>query len=70
MFFFKINKKKINKNLVVILQKGFSLVELANNSEKLKSIKEKLIANKNNTPLFDTKLFVRNFEAALKQILN
>jgi prepilin-type N-terminal cleavage/methylation domain-containing protein len=28
MFFFKINKKKINKNLVVILQKGFSLVEL------------------------------------------
>jgi predicted O-linked N-acetylglucosamine transferase (SPINDLY family) len=45
-------------------------VELANNSEKLKSIKEKLIANKNNTPLFDTKLFVRNFEAALKQILN
>jgi predicted O-linked N-acetylglucosamine transferase (SPINDLY family) len=45
-------------------------VELANNSKKLKSIKEKLIANKNNTPLFDTKLFVRNFEAALKQILN
>lgn len=28
MFFCKINKKKINKNLVVTLQKGFSLVEL------------------------------------------
>lgn len=44
-------------------------VELANNSEKLKSIKEKLIANKNNTPLFDTKLFVRNFEDYIKQLL-
>ena len=64
------NKKNFKKNLIATLQKGFSLVELANNSEKLKSIKEKLIANKNNTPLFDTKLFVRNFEAALKQILN
>ena len=31
---------------------------------------EKFIVNKNNTPLFDTKLFVRNFETNLKQILN
>jgi len=44
-------------------------VELANDREKLISIKEKLIANKKTAPLFDTVLFVKNFEEKLKQLL-
>jgi len=43
-------------------------IELANNSKKLKSIKEKLIENKKTAPLFDTVLFVKNFEERLKQL--
>ena len=44
-------------------------IELANDREKLKSIKEKLIANKKIAPLFDTLLFVKNFEEKLKRLL-
>jgi len=44
-------------------------VELANDREKLKSIKDKLITNKKTAPLFDTVLFVKNFEERLKQLL-
>jgi predicted O-linked N-acetylglucosamine transferase (SPINDLY family) len=44
-------------------------IELANNRKKLKSIKEKLIENKNSASLFDTVLFVKNFEEKLKQLL-
>lgn len=44
-------------------------VELANDRKKLNSIKEKLIANKKTAPLFDTVLFVKNFEEKLKQLL-
>jgi predicted O-linked N-acetylglucosamine transferase (SPINDLY family) len=44
-------------------------IELANDREKLKSIKDKLIANKKTAPLFDTVLFVKNFEEKLKQLL-
>jgi predicted O-linked N-acetylglucosamine transferase (SPINDLY family) len=44
-------------------------IELANDREKLKSIKDKLIANKKTTPLFDTVLFVKNFEEKLKRLL-
>jgi protein O-GlcNAc transferase len=44
-------------------------VELATNPEKLKAIKEKLIENKKTAPLFDTKLFVKNFEDKLKQLI-
>ena len=44
-------------------------IELANDREKLKSIKEKLIANKKTAPLFDTLLFVKNFEEKLKRLL-
>jgi predicted O-linked N-acetylglucosamine transferase (SPINDLY family) len=44
-------------------------IELANDQEKLKSIKEKLIENKKTAPLFDTVLFVKNFEEKLKQLL-
>jgi len=44
-------------------------VELASNHQKLKIIKEKLINNKKTTPLFDTRLFVKNFEERLKQLL-
>jgi predicted O-linked N-acetylglucosamine transferase (SPINDLY family) len=44
-------------------------IELANDREKLKSIKNKLIANKKTAPLFDTVLFVKNFEEKLKQLL-
>jgi len=44
-------------------------IELANNREKLKSIKEKLMRNKKTAPLFDTVLFVKNFEEKLKQLL-
>jgi predicted O-linked N-acetylglucosamine transferase (SPINDLY family) len=44
-------------------------IVIANDQEKLKSIKEKLIANKKTTPLFDTVLFVKNFEEKLKRLL-
>jgi predicted O-linked N-acetylglucosamine transferase (SPINDLY family) len=44
-------------------------VELAKDQKKLKSIQEKLIQNKKTFPLFDTILFVKNFEEKLKQLL-
>ena len=44
-------------------------VDLANDQKKLKSIQEKLIQNKKTTALFDTVLFVKNFEEKLKQLL-
>jgi len=44
-------------------------VELAKDQKKLKSIQEKLIQNKKTTALFDTVLFVKNFEEKLKQLL-
>ena len=39
-------------------------VELANNLSRLKNIKKKLENNKNETPLFNTKLFTSNIEKA------
>ena len=44
-------------------------VDLANDQKKLKSIQEKLIQNKKTTALFDTVLFIKNFEEKLKQLL-
>ena len=44
-------------------------IELANDREKLKSIQEKLMINKKTAPLFDTVLFIKNFEEKLKQLL-
>lgn len=39
-------------------------IELANNPDKLKKIKQKLANNRLTTPLFDTRLFTRHIEAA------
>ncbi len=39
-------------------------LELAANPEKLAGIKRKLAQNRLTTPLFDTKLFAKNIEAA------
>ena len=39
-------------------------VELANNLSRLKNIKKKLENNKNETPLFNTKLFTSHIEQA------
>jgi len=39
-------------------------IELATNPDKLKAIKEKLVANLSTAPLYDTKLFVKNLESA------
>ena len=44
-------------------------VELTNDQKKLKFIKKKLIQNKKTTALFDTMLFVKNFEEKLKQLV-
>jgi predicted O-linked N-acetylglucosamine transferase (SPINDLY family) len=44
-------------------------VELANDREKLNSIKEKLIASKKTAPLFHTALFIKNFEDSMKQLI-
>jgi predicted O-linked N-acetylglucosamine transferase (SPINDLY family) len=43
-------------------------IELASNSEKLKSIKVRLNTNRLTTPLFDTTLFVKYFESAFLEI--
>ncbi len=40
-------------------------IELATNKEKLLNIKNKLIKNNKNSPLFNTKLYVKNFENGL-----
>ena len=39
-------------------------IELASNPQKLKAIKEKLIANKLTTPLFDTQRYAKSIELA------
>lgn len=39
-------------------------IELARNHEKLRSIKDRLVKNRLSSPLFNTKLFTRNLEAA------
>ena len=43
------------------------IIELANNKDKLKKIKDKISNNLSNSPLFDTKKYTRNFEKALTQ---
>ena len=43
-------------------------VEIANDPEKLKNIKEKLISNLSTAPLFNTKGFTKNLETAYKNI--
>ena len=45
-------------------------IELATNSQKLTSIKNKLALNRFNTPLFNTPLFVKNIESAYKKMHN
>jgi protein O-GlcNAc transferase len=43
-------------------------IDLAKNPQKLYAIKRKLIINKNKSPLFDTKNYTKNLEAAYKLI--
>jgi predicted O-linked N-acetylglucosamine transferase (SPINDLY family) len=43
-------------------------LELATNPHKLQSIKQKLLANRDTKPLFDTALFTRNLEEAYRRI--
>ena len=43
-------------------------IELATNPDKLKAIKDKLASNLSTAPLFDTKLFTKNIEAAYTTI--
>ena len=43
-------------------------VEIANNPEKLKNIKDKLVSNLKTGPLYDTPLFTKNLEAAYKKM--
>ena len=43
-------------------------IELANNPEKLKAIKDKLESNRLTTALFDTPRFTRHMEAAYIQM--
>jgi predicted O-linked N-acetylglucosamine transferase (SPINDLY family) len=46
------------------------IFELATNPKKLEKIKNKLLNNKLNKPLFDTKKYTRNFENGLLQAFN
>jgi predicted O-linked N-acetylglucosamine transferase (SPINDLY family) len=39
-------------------------IDLAMHTERLATIKQKLVENRLSTPLFDTKLFTRHIEAA------
>ena len=43
-------------------------VELGNDPEKLKFIKEKLASNLSTAPLYDTPLFTKNLESAFAQM--
>ena len=43
-------------------------INLARNPQKLTEIKKKLIINKDKTPLFDTKNYTKNLEAAYKSV--
>ena len=43
-------------------------IELGNNPDKMKAIKEKLQANLSTAPLFNTKLFTKNLESAYTQM--
>jgi protein O-GlcNAc transferase len=43
-------------------------VELATNSEKLRIIKDKLLANLTTAPLYNTKLFTKNIESAYNSV--
>ena len=44
-------------------------LELGRNPEKVSSLKQKLLKHKNSYPLFDSHLFVKNFESKLKEII-
>ena len=44
------------------------IMELANNSYRLKEIRNKLHKNRFTTPLFDTKLYTKNIELAYRKI--
>jgi protein O-GlcNAc transferase len=43
------------------------ILELANNPERLSTIKDTLSTNRQTEPLFDTQRYVRNFEAGLSE---
>ena len=43
-------------------------IDLANNPQKIKYLKNKLLENQNKEPLFDTKRYVKNIEAAYIQM--
>lgn len=57
----------LTKELVTHSLKEYEEVayELATNKKKLKELKERIEENRNRVTLFDTKLFVQNFEIAL-----
>ena len=44
-------------------------LDLARNPDKISFLKQKLLKNKNSYPLFDSKLFVKNYESKLKEII-
>ena len=54
------------KELITKTEKEYEdlAINLASNSKVLKNIKKKLIKNKTNKPLFDTKLYTSNIESA------
>ena len=43
-------------------------IELAKNPRKLRDLKDKLSINLTSAPLYDTQLFTKNLESALKEI--
>ena len=45
-------------------------LELARNPGKISFLKQKLFKHKNSYPLFDSHLFIKNYESKLKKIIN
>ena len=58
------------EELITTTEKEYEklIIELANNSYRLKEIRNKLHKNRFTTPLFDTKLYTKNIELAYRKI--
>ena len=58
------------KELITTTEKEYEklIIELANNSYRLKEIRSKLYKNRSTKPLFDTKLYTKNIELAYTKI--
>ena len=59
------------KELICSTEKQYyeKALDLGRNPEKVSFLKQKLFKNKYSYPLFDSRLFVKNYESKLKEII-